>query len=144
MGSLNAADSAYLTLDSDPRSFQSHAESGAILLVGKLNEDKMDDYLSLSPFIIDNNAFLDKSQESLDIYLFSHLKEGEYVYKNVNSHFQKMEEHNTYTISTAYEEKVEVKDEVDFGWEFNESSTKTLHPYHVLKDQFEQMRKELT
>lgn len=144
LGSLNAADSAYLTLDSDPRSFQSHAESGAILLVGKLNEDKMDDYLSLSPFIIDNNAFLDKSQESLDIYLFSHLKEGEYVYKNVNSHFQKMEEHNTYTISTAYEEKVEVKDEVDFGWEFNESSTKTLHPYHVLKDQFEQMRKELT
>ncbi|MEZ5039549.1 MAG: hypothetical protein R2828_06645 [Saprospiraceae bacterium] len=144
LGSLNAADSAYLTLESDPRPFQNYAESGSILLVGKLNENKMDHFLSLSPFIIDNNAFLDKSQESLDIYLFSHVDKGEYIYKNVNSHFQKMEEHNTYTISTAYEEKIEVKDEVDFGWEFNESSTKTLQPYRVLKDQFEQMKKQLT
>ena len=69
---------------------------------------------------------------------------GEYVYKNVNSHFQKMEEHNTYTISTAYEEKIEVKDEVDFGWEFNESSTKTLRPYAVLKEQFDNMQVDLS
>lgn len=143
MGSLNAADSAYLTLDSDPRPFQNHAESGSIILIDNLEGKQISRYLSLSPFILDNNAFLDKSQESLDIYLFSHLEKGDYVYKNVNSHFQKMTEHNTYTLSTAYEEKIEVKDEVDFGWEFNESSTKTVQPYALLKAQFEIMKTDL-
>ena len=144
LGSLNAADSAYLTLDSDPRPFRNHAESSSILLVDDLQDAAIERFLSLSPFIIDNNAFLDKSQESLDIYIFSHVANGEYVYKNVNSHFQKMEEHNTYTISTAYEEKIEVKDEVDFGWEFNESSTKTLRPYAVLKEKFDNMQVDLS
>ena len=144
LGSLNAADSAYLTLDSDLHPFKNHVESGSVLLVDNLKSEKIERFLSLSPFIIDNNAFLDKSQESLDIYLFSFVKNGDYVYRNVNSQFQKMEEHHTYTISTAYEEKVEVKDEVDFGWEFNESTVKTLRPYAELKAQFENMKTDLT
>ncbi|MCB0631864.1 MAG: CHAT domain-containing protein [Saprospiraceae bacterium] len=143
LGSLNAADSAYLTLESDPRPFKNHTESGAILLVDDLDHEKISRFLSLSPFIIDNNVFLDKSRESLDIYLYSHVENGEYVYKNVNSQFQKMISQNAYSISTGYEEKVEVKDEVDIGWEFNESSVKILRPYALLKTQFEIMKKEL-
>lgn len=145
MGILNATDSAYLTLGSTPRPFRNHAESGSVLLLKnlELEDEVIDHYLSLSPFIIDNNAFLDKTQESLDIYLFSHVENGEYVYKNVNSQFQKMEEYDTYTITTAYEEKVEVKNELDFGWEFNESSIKIVRPYAVLKEQFERMKKDL-
>ena len=115
LGSLNAADSAYLTLDSESRPFHNHVESGSILLADNLEADKIERFLNLSPFIIDNNSYLDTSQGSLDIYLFSHVEDGEYVYKNVNNHFQKMEQHNTYTVSTAYEEKIEVKDEVAVG-----------------------------
>lgn len=143
LGSLNAADSSYLTLDSDPKVFGNHAESGAVLLVNSLETERFDSFLSLSPFIIDNNAFLDKSQEALDIYLFSHAEKGEYVYKNVNNQFQKMEQHDAYRISTAYEERIEVKDEVDLGWEFNESSTKIIYPYALLKNQFEHLKKDL-
>lgn len=145
MGTLNATDSAYLTLGSTPRPFRNHAESGSVLLVKglELEDEVINEYLSLSPFIIDNNAFLDKTQESLDIYLFSHVENEEYAYKNANSQFQKMERYETYTITSAYIEKVPVKDELDFGWEFNRPSFKTVRPYALLKDQFERMKKDL-
>lgn len=143
LGSLNAADKSYLTLDSDPKAFGNHAESGSVLLVDSLNEDQFDRYLSLSPFIIDSNAFRDKTQEALDIYLFSHSERKEYIYKNVNNQFQKMQQHGSYLISTGYEERIEVKDEVDFGWEFNESTVKVIRPYALLKQQFEHMKTEL-
>jgi hypothetical protein len=144
LGSLNAADSAYLTLDSDRRPFPRHAESGSILLVDDQRLDNIDRFLSLSPFIIDNNSFLDMSQEALDIYLFSHAEGDAYVYKNVNSQYQKMEEHATYTISTAYEETVEVKDEVDFGWEVDAATVKKVRPYRVLQEQFDNLKADLT
>ncbi len=144
LGSLNAADSAYLTLDSEERPFHNYVESDSVLLVDNLETDQINRFLSLSPFIIDNNAFLNNNQESLDIYLYSHTEKEDYVFTNVNSQFQKMEEHNTYTVSTAFEEKIEVKDEVDFGWEFNESTIKTIRPYEILKTQFDNMKTDLT
>ena len=143
MGSLNASDSTYLNLESVSRPFSNYVESGSVLLVDNLENAQIDRYLSLSPFFIDNNAFLDKDLEALDIYLFSHVASGEYVYKNVNNHFQKMEQHQTYTLHTGYEERKEVKDEVDIGWEFNESTHKVVKPYEVLRNQFEHMKTEL-
>ena len=143
LGSLNAADSTYLTLDSNPRPFQNHVESDAILLVDDLETEKIDRFLSLSPFIFDNNAYLDAGQESLDIYLYDYAEGAHYLYRNVNSQYQKMAEHQTYTLSTAYEERVEEKNEMELGWELNESSVKMVQPYAVLKAQFDHFKKDI-
>ena len=143
LGSLNAADSSYLTLDSDPKSFGTHAESGSVLLVNDLVKDRLEQYLSLSPFIIDNNAFLDKSQEALDIFVFSYSDQDQYCYQNVNHQVQKLHQHDAYHLHTGYEERIEVKDEVDFGWEIHASQTKIIRPYALLKTQFERMKTEL-
>lgn len=139
MGSLNAYTSNRLSLFREPRPYiDQYTNSGSIILVKSLKN--VEDYLSLSPFVIDKNTFTDIAQNALNIYIYSFFNNGEYIYHNVNTNIYNQDQHRVGQITTSMEEKREIKKGIRFSKGFQGTKkTEQIFPFAVLKTQFEEM-----
>lgn len=107
MGVLNAFDKEFLR--EKARDQEIFTDSHSVLLVHNLK--KMDQYLNLSPFVIDKNAFSGKPVPN--IYMYTHRNGPDYAYLTVNYNINKTEPEPSDTILTSEES------------------------YHVLEEQFQ-------
>lgn len=139
MGSLNAYTSNRLSLFREPRPYiDQYTNSGSIILVKSLKN--VEDYLSLSPFVIDKNTFTDIAQSALNIYIYSFYKNGEYIYHNVNTNIYNQDQHRVGQITTSLEKKKEIKKGIRFSQGFKGTKrTESTLPFALLKTQFEEM-----
>lgn len=79
LGYLNASDEGLLTQSN--RSLSKYANSHSVLLV---KTGDMSEFLNLSPFIIDKNAFEKEGDAPPNIYMLSGRRQGQYSYIFVN------------------------------------------------------------
>lgn len=143
MGTLNAYTSNRLSLFREPRPYiDQYTHSGSIILVKSLKN--VQDYLSLSPFIIDKNTYTDISQNALNIYIYSFFEKGEYIYHNVSTNIYNQDQHRVGQITTSLEEKRELKKGIRFNQGFQGvKKTELTLPFSVLKTQFQEMTNHL-
>lgn len=72
IGKLNAHTDDLLYFFRKPKQYDTILESDSVLLLK--NPENIHDYLSLTPFFIDRNAFRDKSAELTDLYTYAYSK----------------------------------------------------------------------
>lgn len=160
LGALNAIVNTSLSLyeDDDKRRKQNYANCKSIVLAP--NEGDLENALNLSPFIIDKNAYLDKSH--IDLFLHCYEKEGQYYYAAVkHSIFEALENaKGTDIIHTGMtlEDFLEGRNithgeqaEEDFGFaeafglEAESTATTQSTPvFELLKVQFAQFKSDFT
>lgn len=143
MGDLNAYSETRLGLHRKPQTFAGFTQSNSVLLVRNLKE--LDDFISLSPFIIDKNTFLDPNQEALNIYIYTYCQDGNYIYHSVNSNIYNQEQNQAAFIDTDFELVKDIKRGIRFergvkGIRRRES----IKPLALLKEQFETMMKDFS
>lgn len=139
LGELNAYAESRLGLHRTPKKMNNYTHCNSILLVKDPNG--MEEFLSLSPFIIDKNTFLDSNQLALNIYIFAYRDNhsGEYIYHGVNTALFNDEQRHASHIHTGYKEVKQIKKGIKFRNRglVGIKKTKENLPYFLLKEQFE-------
>lgn len=74
IGRLNAHTDDRLFFFKQPKSYDEFLENDSVLLLK--DADHIDQYLSLSPFFIDRNAYLDKNADLTDLYTYGYAVPG--------------------------------------------------------------------
>jgi hypothetical protein len=74
IGRLNAHTDDRLFFFKQPKSYDEFLENDSVLLLK--DADHIDQYLSLSPFFIDRNAYLDKNADLTDLYTYGYAVRG--------------------------------------------------------------------
>lgn len=166
MGRIKAMDISGLSLyqDAQNRRKNSYANCRSVILVH--NEQNFTEYLNLSPFIIDKNAFLDiksnKKYSSIDPFLYSYEVDGAYYYTAVkHSLFTALKNENCTDIihtgltledfdsGQAFVNQAVKQDDFGFADAFGLSSTTTdtlqgTKVFTILEKQFEQFKSDFT
>lgn len=95
LGYLNAPDAALLA--QSQRSLEAYTNSHSVLLV---KSGDMQEFLNLSPFIIDKNAFAKESESPPNIYVLAWQQKGEHHYMFVNHNVYESLENQIDQLST--------------------------------------------
>lgn len=74
IGRLNAHTDDRLFFFKNPKSYEEFLENDSVLLLK--DTEHIDQYLSLSPFFIDRNAYLDKNSDLTDLYTYGFARPG--------------------------------------------------------------------
>lgn len=150
MGRLNAQDNDFLSLFKKPRTYDVFVDSRSVILVKDLIN--VGDYLNLSPFIIDKNAFGDPKATSTDLFMYAYKEKNEYEYFVIRHSVFRSEEIEGDRINTGMEEKSESKVRKRSRIRGRGSRSKrggakpspANKPYAMLKRQFEQFKTDLS
>ena len=140
MGRLNAQEGDFLTLFKKPRSFTDYADSRSVLLVRDLKN--LEDYVNLSPFIIDKNAFGDAKATAMDLFMYAYSDGKEYWYLVSNQSVYRALEQEADKINTGHSDAPENKSRsrrvrMRGGRSAARGEQAAESPYSILKEQFE-------
>lgn len=105
MGRLNAQEGDFLTLFKEPRTYTHFTDSRSVLLVRNLKD--LDNYLNLSPFVIDKNAFGDAKATAMDLFIYAYGDQGEYWYLVANQSIYRAIDQEADQINTGHSNEVE-------------------------------------
>ncbi|MFT5833393.1 MAG: hypothetical protein ACI97N_001020 [Cognaticolwellia sp.] len=144
MGNLKAQDNDFLSLFKEPKSYNKFVDSRSVILVRDLID--VSDYLNLSPFIVDKNAFGDARATSTDLFMYAYNEEGgEFSYYSIRHNLFKPYVNDGDIIHTGLEEKSEAKVQRKSRMRRRGASTQKKNlPYQMLKKQFEQFVEDLS
>jgi hypothetical protein len=143
MGNLKAQDNAFLSLFKEPKSYDKFVDSRSVILVRDLRD--VSDYLNLSPFIVDKNAFGDARATSTDLFMYAYNEDEEFNYFSIRHNPFKKEINDGDIIHTGLEEKSEAKVQRRSRIRRRGASAQKANlPYEILRKQFEQFLKDLS
>lgn len=143
MGNLKAQDNDFLSLFKEPKSYDKFVDSRAVILVKDLRD--VTDYLNLSPFIVDKNAFGDARATSTDLFMYAYNEEEEFNYFSIRHNLFKKQVNDGDIIHTGLEEKSEAKVQRRSRIRSRGASAEKANlPYESLKKQFEQFLQDLS
>jgi|AntRauTorckE5430_2_1112549.scaffolds.fasta_scaffold01355_7 DNA-binding NarL/FixJ family response regulator len=143
MGNLKAQDNDFLSLFKEPKSYDKFVDSRSVILVRDLRD--VSDYLNLSPFIVDKNAFGDARATSTDLFMYAYNEDEEFNYFSIRHNPFKKEINDGDIIHTGLEEKSEAKVQRRSRIRRRGASAQKANlPYEILRKQFEQFLKDLS
>jgi hypothetical protein len=143
MGNLKAQDNDFLSLFKEPKSYDKFVDSRAVILVRDLKD--VSEYLNLSPFIVDKNAFGDARATSTDLFMYAYNDYEEFSYFSIRHNPFKKEINDGDIIHTGLEEKSEAKVQRRSRIRGRGASAQEANlPYEILRKQFEQFLKDLS
>jgi hypothetical protein len=143
MGNLKAQDNDFLSLFKEPKSYDNFVDSRAVILVKDLRD--VTNYLNLSPFIVDKNAFGDARATSTDLFMYAYNDDEEFNYFSIRHNFFKKQVNDGDIIHTGLEEKSEAKVQRRSRIRSRGASAERGNlPYESLRIQFEQFLTDLS
>ena len=143
MGNLKAQDNDFLSLFKEPKSYEKFVDSRSVILVKDLND--VTDFLNLSPFIVDKNAFGDTKATATDLFMYVFNEEGEFNYFSIRHNLFKDHINEGDMIHTGLEEKSEAKVQRRSRMRRRGATKqKANRPYDILKKQFDHFLKDLS
>lgn len=143
MGNLKAQDNDFLSLFKEPKSYERFVDSRSVILVKDLND--VTDFLNLSPFIVDKNAFGDAKATSTDLFMYVFNEKGEFNYFSIRHNLFKEHINEGDMIHTGLEEKSEAKVQRRSRMRRRGATKqKANRPYDVLKKQFDHFLEDLS
>jgi hypothetical protein len=143
MGNLKAQDNDFLSLFKEPKSYDIYVDSRAVILVRDLRD--VSNYLNLSPFIVDKNAFGDARATSTDLFMYAYNEDDEFNYFSIRHNPFKKDINDGDIIHTGLEEKSEAKVQRRSRIRGRGASEQKGNlPYEILKKQFEQFLQDLS
>mgnify|MGYP000353794660 CR=1 FL=1 len=145
MGRLNAQEGDFLTLFKKPRSYNDYVNTRSVLLVRDLKN--IDNFLNLSPFIIDKNAFGDAKATAMDLFMYAYNEDGEYWYLVTNQSIYRALEQDADKVNTGHidaPESTSRSRRVRMRGSRNSRSQATVRkPYALLKEQFNLLKENI-
>jgi hypothetical protein len=146
MGRLNAQEGDFLSLFKKPRSYTEFSDSRSVLLVRDLKN--LEDYLNLSPFVIDKNAFGDAKATAMDLFMYAFHENDEYWYLVSNQSVYRALEQDADKINTGHTDAVESKSRSRRvrmrGGRSAAATAEAEKPYSILKEQFEVFKEDVS
>lgn len=143
MGNLKAQDNDFLSLFKEPKGYVNYVDSRSVILVRDLKD--VTEYLSLSPFIVDKNAFGDARATSTDLFMYVFNDGNEFNYFSLRHNLFKEQVNEGDAINTGLEEKSEARVQRRSRLRSRGAArTKVNRPYDMLKKQFNRFLKDLS
>ncbi|MGB0862545.1 MAG: CHAT domain-containing protein [Saprospiraceae bacterium] len=146
MGRLNAQEGDFLSLFKKPRSYTEFTDSRSVLLVRDLKN--LEDYLNLSPFVIDKNAFGDAKATAMDLFMYAFHENDEYWYLVSNQSVYRALEQDADKINTGHTNAPESQSRSRRvrmrGGRSAAAAQSAEKPYGILKEQFEVFKADIS
>lgn len=147
MGNLKAQDNDFLSLYKEPKTYDLFVDSRSVILVKDL--DNIQDYLTISPFVIDKNAFGDAKSTSTDLFVYAFTEGKNYMFYSIRHNVLKDQILEGDKIHSGLEEKseVEVKKRSRMRSRTragkSKAAAKANRPYALLDKQFQAFEQEV-
>ncbi|NJN77347.1 MAG: CHAT domain-containing protein [Saprospiraceae bacterium] len=143
MGNLKAQDNDFLSLFKEPKSYNKFVDSRSVILVRDLKD--VSEYLNLSPFIVDKNAFGDARATSTDLFMYAYNEDEEFNYFSIRHNLFKTQINDGDIIHTGLAEKSEAKVQRRSRMRNRGAAAQEANlPYEMLKTQFNQFLEDLS
>lgn len=142
IGRLNAHTDERLFFFKHPKSYDNFLENDSVLLLR--DTDGLPEYLSLSPFFIDRNAYRNKEADLTDLYTYGYARQtGE---KTTSFHYLK----SSRNLLTAFQNRLDqlstsevvisdIRQRGKFGLKNRPGKQLEQHPYAMLQEQFDHL-----
>ncbi len=148
MGNLKAQDNDFLSLYKEPKTYNLFVDSRSVILVKDL--DDIENYLTISPFIIDKNAFGDAKSTSTDLFIYAFMEGKNYMFYSIRHNVFKDQILEGDKIHSGLEEKSEVEVKKRSRLRSRRraggnkaAATKANRPYALLETQFVAFEEEV-
>ncbi len=142
MGNLKAQDNDFLSLFKEPKPYDKFVDSRSVILVKDLVD--VSDYLNLSPFIVDKNAYGDVRATSTDLFMYAYNESGDFHYYSIRHNVLKKQVNDGDVIHTELEERSEAKVQRRSRLRSRGAAKKEVKkPYEMLRKQFDHFQEDL-
>ena len=142
MGNLKAQDNDFLSLFKDPKPYDKFMDSRSVILVKDLRD--VGEYLNLSPFIVDKNAYGDVRATSTDLFMYGFCENDNFTYFSIRHNIFKLSANDGDVINTNLEERSEAQvQRVSRLRSRGATMQDVKRPYEMLKMQFMQFKDDV-